>query len=50
LKAVVGVTQIETDLDEQSCTFCVAQSVDIEKLLYELAEKNNKIAEWKLSN
>jgi len=48
LKAVAGVSEIETDLDEQTCTFKLVASVDAEKLLDELASKNNKILDWSI--
>ena len=50
LKAVDVVSDIETDLDTQTSTFKVEGSVDVEDLLNKLAEKNNKISEWKFSD
>ena len=46
LKAVGGITNIETDLDESTCSFQVDSSVDVEELINRLAEKNNKLSEW----
>ena len=46
LKAVKTVSGIETNLDEQTCTFKIDASVDVKKLLNSLAKKNNKISEW----
>ena len=50
LKATAGVTAIKTDLDKQTCTFCVPASIDVKTLLDELEEQNNKFSEWKLTN
>lgn len=46
LKAVQGVTEIETDLDTMTCSFVIDGSIDAEKLLNSLAESNNKISDW----
>ena len=46
MKAIAGVTDIETDLDEQTCSFKVATSVNVDELLNDLAENNNKISAW----
>ena len=46
LQAVDGVTHIETDLDEQTCSFKLDESTDVEELLNSLAEKNDKMSEW----
>jgi len=46
LKAVGGITNIETDLDELTCSFDVDSSVDVEELIDRLAEKNNKLSDW----
>jgi copper chaperone CopZ len=48
LKAVEGISEVETDLDEQTCCFKVARSVNVKTLLDGLAEKNNKISDWSL--
>jgi len=50
LKAVASVSAIQTDLDEQTCTFKLDASVDAEKLLTTLAEKNSKLLQWKITN
>ena len=46
LKAVQGTSNIKTDLDEKTCSFEVANDVDVEELLDSLADKNNKMFEW----
>ena len=46
LKAVDGVRNIETDLDELNCSFEIDSGVDAEELVNRLAEKNNKLADW----
>ena len=46
LKAVDGISNIETDLDELTCSFKIDSSVDVKELVNRLAEKNNKLAEW----
>ena len=50
LKAVEGVTNIETDLDELTCCFEIANDVDIRELLDGLAKTNNKIKDWSIQN
>ena len=46
LKAVAGISSIETDLDEKTCSFNVEETIDVSKLLDDLADKNNKISDW----
>ncbi len=46
LKAVEGVTEVETDLDEQTCCFKIDDSVDVKELVDGLAQKNNKMSQW----
>jgi len=43
---VQGTSNIKTDLDEKTCSFEVANDVDVEKLLDTLASENNKMFEW----
>ena len=50
LKDVNGITDIETDLDAQTCSFKIEGSADVERLLNQLAEKNNKMSEWELTD
>ncbi len=48
LKAISGVTGIETNLDEQTCSFKIDPAVDVKMMLKSLAENNGKIADWKI--
>jgi len=50
LKAVQSVSNIQTNLDQKTCTFQLDASVDVGKLLNAMAEKNNKILEWSIVN
>ena len=50
LKAVAGVSAIETDLDEQTCTFKLDASVDAEELLNDLATQNSKMLQWSITD
>jgi hypothetical protein len=49
-KAVEGITSIETDLDEKTCSFKIVASVDVHELLDGLMKKNNKMSEWTFVN
>jgi len=49
LKAVEGVSNIKTDLDEMTCDFEIDKSVDVSELLDGLASKNSKMLEWSFS-
>ncbi|MDG1809840.1 MAG: hypothetical protein P8J91_15610 [Pirellulaceae bacterium] len=46
LKAVRGITNIETNLDEQTCSFEIAAGVDVGELINGLMQKNNKLSAW----
>jgi hypothetical protein len=50
LKAVAGITNIETDLDDKTCSFMIVASVDVQQVLNGLMEKNNKMSEWTFVN
>jgi len=41
-----GVTNVETDLDEMTCSFDLDSTVDVSEFLNSLAKDNNKLAEW----
>lgn len=41
-----GVTDVETDLDELTCSFELASDVDAKELLDKLAETNSKMKDW----
>ena len=49
LKAITGITNIQTDLDNQTCSFEVSGEVDVSELIEGLAKKNNKISGWTLA-
>lgn len=48
LAACPGILLIKTDVEEMTCEFQIAKSKykDLESLLNELAEKNDKFANW----
>lgn len=46
LKAVAGVSNVKTDLDEMTCCFDLAGDVDVKEMLNKLAKANNKIKDW----
>ena len=50
LKALAGVSEIETDLDEQTCSFKLDLFFDAEEVLNALADKNSKFSDWTITN
>jgi hypothetical protein len=46
LKTVEGLSNIMTDLDDQTCSFEIDAAADVEATLNGLAEKNNKLKDW----
>ena len=50
LKAVEGVSNIKTDLDEMTCDFEIDKNVDVSALLDSLASKNSKMLEWSVAD
>lgn len=47
LGAVAGIADVETDLDELTVSF-VAKGVDVEEILNEVADSNDKLKDWVL--
>jgi hypothetical protein len=45
-----GITNIETDLDEKTCSFNIIATADVRELLDGLMKTNNKISEWTFVN
>ena len=48
LKAISSITGIETNLDEQTCSFKIDPTVDVKTMLDSLAKNNGKISDWKM--
>ena len=48
LKAISSITGIETNLDEQTCSFKIDPTVDVQTMLDSLAKNNGKISDWKM--
>ena len=46
LKAIEGITDIVTDVDEKTCQFKIDGKTDVQAMLDELAEKNDKVKDW----
>ena len=46
LTAVEGVSDVVTDVDEKTVTFVVDDELDIETILDELTQSNNKLKDW----
>ena len=49
LKAVAGITNIQTNLDNQTCSFEIEGEVNVSELIDSLAKNNNKILDWTLA-
>lgn len=49
LGAVAGISKVETDVNEKTVSF-VAQGVDVEEVLNEIAESNDKLKDWQILN
>lgn len=50
LSAVQGVSEVETNLDDKTCTFQLEGDLDVDQLLNELAASNNKMKDWSHNN
>jgi copper chaperone CopZ len=50
LKAVDGVANIATNLDEKTASFEIDATVDVAELIERLAETNNKMLDWTYTN
>ena len=48
LKAVEGVTDVETDVDEKTVQFRVTSDIDVQTMLDELVESNDKLKDWEI--
>lgn len=46
LKAIEGITEVSTDVDEKTVTFFAAETLNVEAALNELVESNDKLKDW----
>ena len=49
LKAIDGIIDVETDVDEKTVTISAAADIDVQSTLNELVESNNKLKDWEFS-
>lgn len=50
LKAVDGIANIVTNLDDQTCSFEIDTVADVDELIDELARENSKMVDWTYTN
>lgn len=48
LKGVLGVSDVITDVDQRTVQFNVLPGIDVESMLNQLIETNDKLKDWEL--